>query len=117
MYLNKIKKGDIYMKKIRIINIQKFIISVFILLITILSIFILFSNSTLSHGELAYVISYVSAGDTLWKIAKEEQKNNKYYEGKDIRYILNDLKNINHLKTSSLSEGQKLEIPKIEKED
>lgn len=44
-------------------------------------------------------------------IAKNEIENNKYFENKDIREVVNELKTINNLSTSSLYEGDKLKIP------
>ena len=101
------------MRKIRIVNIPKFITSIIIMLGIILGVLTILSNVTLSHGEVNYDRTYVSAGDTLWSIAEAEMETNKYYEEKDIRYIVNDLKKINHLETSSLVIGQELAIPKI----
>ena len=50
-------------------------------------------------------------GDTLWSIAQAELENNKYFEGKDIRYVVNELKNVNNLASANLKEGDKLKIP------
>ena len=42
---------------------------------------------------------------------KYDLKNNKYFYGKDIRYVVDELKNINNLSSSSLREGEKIKIP------
>ena len=43
----------------------------------------------------------------------EEQETNKYYEGKDIRFVINDIKYNNNLKDSNLYEGMELKIPSM----
>ena len=95
------------MKKERIKNILKLVI-VIILLNALFSI-----KGTYSKGNISYKKEYVSFGDTLWSIAERESKSNKYYQDKDIRYIIYDLKQINNLHGSNLSEGQEIKIPKI----
>lgn len=97
--------------KLKIVNIPKFIISFSILFFIIISI-IFVSNNSFSHEKPEYEEIYITAGDTLWTIS-QKQNHNKYYEGKDIRYIISDLKKVNHLSNSSLSIGQKLLIPTI----
>jgi len=37
--------------------------------------------------------------------------NNKYFEGKDIRYVIEELKKVNNLSNSNLTEGDKIKIP------
>ena len=64
-----------------------------------------------SKQEIHYKVTYVDFGETLWSIAKEEQEINKYYEGKDIRTVINDIKHSNNLKDSNLYEGMELKIP------
>ena len=44
---------------------------------------------------------------------KLQQKNNDYYKDKEIREIIDNLKEVNHLKNSSLNVGQKISIPTI----
>lgn len=91
----------------RIKNRKKFIRGL-IIIIAITSLFI--CKSTLSYNELEYKTIYVSSGETLWEIAENEQKTNSYYANKDIREIVNNIKNINKLEDSNLYEGQKLLI-------
>ena len=90
----------------RIVNKAKFIRSNVILAILISSI-VIFATKV----ETKYKEEYVCAGDTLWSIAQEELENNKYFEGKDIRYVVNELKNVNNLASANLKEGDKLKIP------
>lgn len=94
----------------RIVNKTKFIRSNVILAILISSI-VIFATKAYSNVETKYKEEYVCAGDTLWSIAQEELENNKYFEGKDIRYVVNELKNVNNLASSNLKEGDKLKIP------
>ena len=94
----------------RIVNKTKFIRSNVILAILISSI-VIFATKAYSNVETKYKEEYVCAGDTLWSIAQEELENNKYFEGKDIRYVVNELKNVNNLASANLKEGDKLEIP------
>ena len=94
----------------RIVNKTKFIRSNVILVILIGSI-VIFATNAYSNVETKYKEEYVCAGDTLWSIAQEELENNKYFEGKDIRYVVNELKNVNNLASANLKEGDKLKIP------
>lgn len=94
----------------RIVNKTKFIRSNVILVILICSI-VIFATNTYSNVETKYKEEYVCAGDTLWSIAQEELENNKYFEGKDIRYVVNEIKNVNNLASANLKEGDKLKIP------
>ena len=96
----------------RIKNKRRFITMVTILSFIIISILIL-NTKTFSEVESDTKIVYVAYGDTLWKIAEEQKENNLYYEGKNIRDILEDIKNTNNLNDSYIYEGQKLEIPTI----
>lgn len=80
-------------------------------IIVINSIF--FNNKSYSKVEVSYKTELISSGDTLWSIARRESKNNKYYQDKDIREIIYDLKQVNNLQVSDLSVGQKIKIPKI----
>lgn len=94
----------------RIVNKTKFIRSNVILAILISSI-VIFATKAYSNVETKYKEEYVCAGDTLWSIAQEELENNKYFEGNDIRYVVNELKNVNNLASANLKEGDKLKIP------
>lgn len=97
--------------KLKIVNKRKFILSL-TFIISILFLIIL-GNTTSSSSKERYTTILVSSGDTLWNIAKNEQENNPYYESKDIRYIVNDIKAVNNLKSGNLANNQKLNIPII----
>lgn len=94
----------------KIVNVKKFIRTISILVILIL-IIILFSNKTYSKVDTKYKEESIILGDTLWSISQEESKNNKYFENKDIREIVSEIKRINKLDNLDLKEGQKLLIP------
>lgn len=98
----------------RIVNKKKFVKRISIIIGVISILFICFSNISFSKGEVKTKTIYVSSGDTLWTIAKQEQENNIYYEDSDIRDIIYQIKKINNLKNeSNLMEGQKLLIKYI----
>lgn len=94
----------------KIVNKRKFIRSNVILMILVGTI-IIFATNAYSNVETKHKEEYIYAGDTLWSIAKEELENNKYFEGKDIRYVVDELKKVNNLSNSNLSEGDKIKIP------
>ena len=94
----------------KIVNVKKFIRTISILVILIL-IIILFSNKAYSKVDTKYKEESIILGDTLWSISQQEAKNNKYFENKDIREIVSEIKRINKLDNLDLKEGQKLLIP------
>ena len=81
----------------KIKNIKKFIRGIFIMLGIIFILSLVIIKSTLSYTNKEYKTIYVKSGETLWSIASDLQKNDNYYEGKDIRYIIGELKQINKL--------------------
>lgn len=97
--------------KFRIKNKFRFITSTSILFIIIIFIFLSVLNVTFSHTEIQYKQIDVIYGDTLWSIACDEKANNEYYNSKDIRYIIDDIKAHNNLKKSNIQAGQTLVIP------
>lgn len=100
------KNGGVYMK---IVNRKKFIRMITIILGILLVMFFYFSNSSFSKEEVKTKTIYVSNGDTLWTIAEEEQETNPYYQEKDIRTIIHEIKKLNYLpNNSNLTVGQKL---------
>ncbi|MCI8519549.1 MAG: LysM peptidoglycan-binding domain-containing protein [Clostridia bacterium] len=89
---------------------KKFVRAILLILTITIGILFLISTNTFSHQEIKYKNIAVIEGDTLWDIAKSESKNNSYYKGQDIRDIVENIKEINNLKTSNLKLGQTLEI-------
>ncbi|MEI3394888.1 MAG: LysM peptidoglycan-binding domain-containing protein [Clostridia bacterium] len=94
----------------KIVNVKKFVRTISILLTILLSI-IIFSNKTYSKVEVGYKEECIVVGDTLWNISKQEAQYNKYFENKDIREIVNEIKRTNNLENLDLYEGQKIRIP------
>ena len=43
----------------------------------------------------------------------DNQDSNEYYKGKDIRYIMNDITQINNIESSNLKIDQELKVPVI----
>lgn len=94
----------------KIVNKTKFVRTISILIV-LLGVIVIFSKNTYSKVEISYKEDYIYAGDTLWSIAKNEIENNKYFENKDIREVVNELKTVNNFSSSELYEGQKIRIP------
>ncbi len=97
----------------KIVNVSKFVKSILIIFGIIICISLWIGGRSFSHTDTNYKTVYVSNGDTLWSIAKEEKNSNLYYENKDIRYIVNKIKEVNKLANSDLSVGQQLIVPNI----
>lgn len=96
----------------KIVNKKKFIRSTSVTIGLIVFIILMLSNISYSHTE-SYKEICVSYGDTLWDIAKFEKYNNIYFEDKDIRDVVYEIKHINHLTNTDLTVGEKLSIPII----
>lgn len=98
----------------KIVDRKKFIRGVGVTVSIILfMILVSLNNISLSHGELQFMDIYVSSGETLWSIASSQLSSNAYYNNKDIREIIKDIKAINELDSSVLQIGQKLVIPTL----
>lgn len=95
----------------KIVNVKRFIICNVILFSLISVCISALVNVTYSYKEPEYKTVYVEEGDTLWNIANREKQKNKYYENKDVRDIVQDIKKVNNLKISNLDIGQELLIP------
>lgn len=82
---------------------------------TIIAIILLFFSlkSHAYNDNINYKTIIVNKGQTLWKIAEEEQKINEYYKNKDIRDIIKNIEKTNNLKTSTIYENQKLKIVEL----
>ena len=101
------------MKKFKIVNKKKFVFSVFIIFVSILGISLLFCTSSYSSGDVKYKEVEVINGDTLWSIAREENRNNSYYEGKDIRFVVYEIDKLNNIGNNILREGDIIKVPTI----
>lgn len=90
---------------------RKFVRGLVLIVGVIIFINILIPYKSFSHQQVSYKTVSVLNGDTLWDIAKEEKKNNEYYQNRDIRDIIYDIKKINNLESSNLAINQCLKIP------
>ena len=97
--------------KIKVVNVKKFVRSILIIIGIVLCLGIFIGHKSLSFGETKYKTIYVSSGDTLWSIAKDEKETNEYYVEKDIRDIVDSIKFVNNLNGSNLNVDQKLVVP------
>lgn len=97
----------------KIVDRRKFIRSISITIGLIIFLILMLSNISFSHTEVSYKEIGISYGDTLWSIAKYEKDNNIYFENKDIRDIINEIKSLNNLSSSNLKVGDNLIIPCI----
>ena len=107
---NNVRKGEMDMK---IVNKKKFIRSTSITVCLIIFLILMLANISFSHTEVNYKEISVSSGDTLWNIANYEKNNNDYFENKDIRDIVAEIKYLNNLNTSNLNIGDMLIVPTI----
>ncbi len=99
------------MKNIKIINKNKFIRTIIILVVMIGISISVFNNRTYSNTEETYKTEYVVKGETLWEIAEKEIQKNPYFENEDIQNVILEIKKQNHMTTSELKEGMALKIP------
>ncbi len=99
------------MRKIKIVNKNKFVKSIVNLILFILIMIWLLSNKTYSNNEGKYKTEYVTKGETLWQIAQEEIKENQYFQNQDVRNVILEIKELNNMDTSDLSEGMQIKIP------
>ena len=95
----------------KIKNKFKFIRTISLMMLFIIVVFMIFSKTTYSGANISYEENVVCRGDTLWSIANEQSKTNKYFENKDIREVVEEIKNSNDIKDSKLYQGQKIRIP------
>ena len=99
------------MKNIRIINKIKFIRAIMLLICIIIAILCVFNHKSYSNSEIKYKIDYVVKGETLWEIAQKEIQQNPYFQNEDIQNVIIELKKVNNMATSNLSERMEIKIP------
>ena len=90
---------------------RKFARTILTIVGVIIFINILLPDKSYSHKELEYKKITILNGDTLWSIAKDEQENNDFFNGKDIRDIVQSIKEANNLTSSNLIVNQTLKVP------
>ena len=99
--------------KLQIVNTKKFIRMLFIIVIIGGIVLFIGLKNTYSKGEIKYREEYIISGDTLWSIVEKEALENDYYKNKDIRNIVQEIKQVNNLEDANLKIGQKILIPTI----
>ena len=97
----------------KIVNKKKFIRGILVIIGIIIGLNFIVINNVFSGQEIKYKSVAVVEGDTLWDIASKEKNNNAYYEDKDVRDIISNIKQINNLKNSNINENQILKIPTL----
>jgi len=91
---------------VRITNKRKFISTLGIITIFIFLIILLITNALKEPQYTeSYKTIYISKGETLWSIAEEYKIPNQ-----DIRDYIDQIKQLNNMKTATIYEGQALTI-------
>lgn len=100
--------------KMKIVNKKKFVRSMMMLIgLVILIVLGMITTTTYSKTEIGYKEDYILKGDTLWSIAEQEVNQNEYYKNKDIREVMYEIKQLNHITNDNLEIGQKIIIPNL----
>lgn len=98
----------------KIVNKKKFLRSMMMLIgLVILIVLGVITTTTYSKTEIGYKEDYVLKGDTLWSIAEQEVNQNEYYKNKDIREVMYEIRQLNHITNDNLEIGQKIIIPNL----
>ena len=97
--------------RVCIVDKKKFIKMITIIVLSTLFLATIGISKAYSKETVKYKVEYVYSGDTLWSIAEEESKENKYYKEEDIRNIIFDIKKVNNIENNNLEVGQKIIIP------
>lgn len=100
--------------KMKIVNKKKFVRSLVLLIaLLILTTLWMITTTTYSKTEIGYKEDYILKGDTLWSIAEQEVSHNEYYKDKDIREVMYEIRELNHITNDNLEIGQKIIIPNL----
>lgn len=91
------------MKKLRIVNKKRFVTSISILIVIIISIF----NCVFATKTVEYENYTVAQGDTLWSIASENKK-----VGQDVREYIYELREVNNMNDCLIYPNQVIKIIK-----
>ncbi|SCG83375.1 hypothetical protein DW1_1807 [Proteiniborus sp. DW1] len=95
-------------RKVRIVNKKRFTIFLTIVFIIFTIIFtgLWKLNLAYSSNDGKYIEMTILSGDTLWEIAK---RNNPY--NKDVRIIVQEIMEMNNMKSASIKAGSVIKIP------
>lgn len=103
-----------YRVRKRKLKIGRVIFALTIMWLSILGFLSLFNRSeATSVSEISYKEHIVLRGETLWSIAKNEQKVNGYFENKSTEEVIYIIKRNNKLESDIISENQKLMIAEL----
>lgn len=91
------------MKHLKIVNVKKFVTSIVIFILLVISIF----NLCFAKTEVETEEYVVSVGETLWSIARENKK-----DGQDIREYIYELRQLNSLDDCMIYPNQVIKIIK-----
>lgn len=91
------------MKHLKIVNVKKFVTSIAIFILLVISI----CNLCFAKAEIETEEYVVSAGETLWSIASENKK-----DGQDIREYIYELRQLNNLEDCVIYPNQVIKIIK-----
>ncbi len=92
------------------IDLKKFVRGIFIIIIFTGIITFLATKSIYSYKIVDEKKVYINSGDTLWTIAKHEQKYNEYYKGTEIREIIYDIRKLNNMSNANLIPGKIIKV-------
>lgn len=95
-------------RKYKIINRKRFYtsMSLMVIFLNLLLTITLNTNKTYADKEVQFIEKTIEAGDTLWKIAKENKPKNS-----DTREIVHNIMEYNNLKNPFIYEGNTIKIP------
>lgn len=88
-------------------NKKKSLSMIPVVLLLILSLAVIFTVMAKAEEKTVYKQVVVKPGDTLWKISKDNIRQNE-----DIRCYIYEIRQINNLKTTIITPGQVIKLPK-----
>ena len=99
------------MKNVKIINKYKFTRAILVLLLIIGVVLWIFNRPSYSNRKKKYKIEYIAKGETLLEIAQKQVEQNMYFKNQDIRNVILEIKTLNQMTTSDITEGMEIKIP------
>lgn len=92
------------------VNLKKFLRGIIVIIFLAITITFIATKSIYSYKTVEEKEIYIKSGDTLWTIAKHEKKYNEYYKRKEIREIINDIRNLNNMSNANIVPGEIIKI-------